>query len=61
MRKEIFEFEIKDIIEIEKIVLDNDKERALEYLEQIYRLLKEREKSHCKTSFAWGKNLLLQK
>lgn len=51
MRKEVIEFEIKDMIEIEKIVLDNDKERALEYLKKIYKIIKEREKSHCKVNF----------
>lgn len=55
MRKEVVDFDTKDIIEIEKIVLDNDKEKAFEYLKKIYKMLKEREKSHCKSSFAWEK------
>ncbi|MCM8767367.1 MAG: hypothetical protein NC816_02775 [Candidatus Omnitrophica bacterium] len=51
--KEVVEFEEKDIIEIEKIVLDEDKDRALKYIKKIYEILKKREKSHCKTSYAW--------
>ncbi|MCM8771549.1 MAG: hypothetical protein NC922_00510 [Candidatus Omnitrophica bacterium] len=53
-KKEVIEFEEKDIIEISKIVIDEDKETALKYLKKIYEILKKREKSHCKTSYAWN-------
>lgn len=53
-KKEVIEFEEKDIIEISKIVMDEDKEGALKYLKKIYEILKKREKSHCKTSYAWN-------
>ncbi|MCM8785813.1 MAG: hypothetical protein NC827_00540 [Candidatus Omnitrophica bacterium] len=51
--KEVLEFEEKDIIEIKKIVMDEDKEDALKFVKKIYEILKKREKSHCKTSYAW--------
>lgn len=52
--KEVITFEEKDIIEISKIVIDEDKENALKYLKKIYEILKKREKSHCKTCYAWN-------
>ncbi|MCM8805399.1 MAG: hypothetical protein NC825_01525 [Candidatus Omnitrophica bacterium] len=55
-RKEVIEFEEKDMIEIERVVIDENKEEALKFLRRIYKIIKEREKSHCKTSHAWEKN-----
>jgi len=55
-RKEVIEFEEKDMIEIERIVIDENKEEALKFLRRIYEIIKKREKSHCKTSYAWEKN-----
>lgn len=54
-RKEVIELEEKDMIEIEKIVIDENKEEALKFLNRIYEIIKKREKSHCKTSYAWDK------
>ena len=54
-RKEVVEFEEEDMIEIEKIVIDEDKEEALKFLRRIYEIIKKREKSHCKTSYTWDK------
>jgi len=55
-KKEVIEFEEKDMIEIERIVIDENKEEALKFLRKIYEIIKKREKSHCKTSYAWSKN-----
>ncbi|MGC8976180.1 MAG: hypothetical protein ACP5OB_00930 [Candidatus Ratteibacteria bacterium] len=54
-RKEVIDFEEKDIIEIERIVLDHDKDGALNFIRKIYEIIRKREKSHCKTSYAWDK------
>ena len=57
MKKEVIEFGEKDIVDITRIVLDNNKEEALKFLKKIYAVLKKREKSHCKTSYAWEKDI----
>jgi hypothetical protein len=44
------------MIEIERIVIDENKEEALKFLRKIYEIIKKREKSHCKTSYAWEKD-----
>ena len=47
--KEIFAFDAQQILELARIVFDNDKDAALKFLEEnIYMPLQHRKKSKCK-------------
>lgn len=50
--KEIITLEQKEIMELEEIVMDRDKDSAHEFLiEKIYEPIRKRKDSHCKPQF----------
>lgn len=50
--KEIIALEPRQVLELEEIVLDKDKDAAFKFLEEnIYKIIKKRKESHCKPPF----------
>ena len=50
--KEMIGLDQRQILELEVIVLDRDKEAALKFLEEyIYRPIKKKKQAHCKPPF----------
>lgn len=50
--KETIVFDQKQILELQEIILDKDKDAALKFLEEnIYKPIKRRKESHCKPQF----------
>lgn len=50
--KETISLEQKQILELDQIVLDKDKDAALKFLEEnIYKPIKKRKEAHCKPPF----------
>lgn len=51
-QKETINLEQKQILELDQIVLDKDKDAALKFLEEnIYKPIKKRKEAHCKPPF----------
>jgi hypothetical protein len=51
-QKETITLDQKQILEVEQIILDKDRDAALKFLEEnIYRLIEKRRDSHCKPQF----------
>ncbi|MFH1779487.1 MAG: hypothetical protein ABH847_05625 [Candidatus Omnitrophota bacterium] len=50
--KETMVLDQRQILELDEIILDRDKEAALKFLEEnIYKPIKKRKESHCKPPF----------
>lgn len=50
--KKTINLDQKQVLELEQIILDRDKESALKFLEDyIYKPIKKRKESHCKPPF----------